>query len=98
MGDAAINLGQQCFVTFVSAIPDTAIIEQAELRFSSVTERGDPCGDLSNLDVYHHNYGDLDIGDWKVRGNGGDVIVNTFHKKSDFTHPRVLNPRGETGL
>jgi hypothetical protein len=98
VGDTALNLGQQCFVTFdVSTIPDSATIERAELQFSSVTKTGDPFGSLSDLNVYHHNYGDLDIGDWKVMGNMNDAI-DTLHQESDFDHPRVLNTRGETGL
>jgi hypothetical protein len=95
VGDTALELGQQCFVTFdLSAIPDSAVIEEAGLYYPSPTETGNPFRDLGDVQVYHDNYGTLDKGDYTSDADSTRRIHTALKSRDYFDHLVKLNQRG----
>jgi hypothetical protein len=94
-GDTAGDAGMQCFLTFdLSAIPDSAVIKEAGLYYPSPTETGNPFRDLGDAQVYHHNYGTLDAGDYTSDADSAKRIHNALRSMDYFGHLVQLNQRG----
>jgi hypothetical protein len=95
VGDAALELGEQCFITFdLSAIPDSATIGEAGLYYPSATETGNPFRDLGDVQVYHHDYGTLDKGDYTSSADSAKRIHTALRSMDYFGHLVKLNQRG----
>lgn len=93
----------QSFFTFdVSAIPDSATIQEARLYYftSSEWNLGAPFDDLGSLRVYHHNYGDLSADDYTIIPTfAEDTSILTIHSKAAWLdQPKSLNSRGVAAL
>jgi hypothetical protein len=95
VGDAALDVGMQCFVTFdLSAIPDSAVIKGAGLYYSSPEETGFPFRDLGAVQVYHDNYGTLDKDDYTSDADNTKRVHNALRSRDYFDHRVKLNQTG----
>ena len=65
IGDNSSNFENRAFLSFdISAIPKTAVIQEAILDLSNYTKTGNPSyqtmyGGMGAMQVYHHQYGTL---------------------------------------
>jgi hypothetical protein len=66
--------GIAAFVSFdISAIPDSATIEEVEVNFSGFDTQGNPFASMGCLNAYAGGFFPLDSGDYAASGSGPDI-------------------------